>query len=768
MVDWSRSPSRRPQAGHARPATAARPAPTPSLCHPAAAERSAAVTASAPVDRSDPPLAVWGGVECTVNRVGDRVFDQFDRNGHATRLDDLDRFADLGIGTLRTPVLWERVAPDGLARADWAWPDAALDRMRALGTTPIVGLVHHGSGPRATSLVDPAFAGGLASFARAVAERYPHVDAYTPVNEPLTTARFSGLYGHWYPHGRDERTFARALVTQIQATVLAMRAVREVNPAARLVQTEDLGHVWSTAALAGQAAMENERRWLTWDLLCGRVGRDHPMWDLLLSWGIGADELDAFQEHPCPPDVVGVNHYVTSERFLDGRGRAAGGYVDVEAVRALHGGAGGLAPLLANAGRRYGLPLAVTEAHLGCTREEQVRWLAEVWRAADAARAGGADVRAVTVWALLGSFDWDRLLTDPRGRYEPGVFDVRSATPRPTALAGVVRALAAGCAPEHPVLDGPGWWHRDFRLSHPPAVAHRAPATRIDVPAVVGTRTAPRPILIVGSDEALGDAALRLCGIRGLAAQTLVCDETDALAAALAQWQPWAVVDAATGGAGALGAALPAPDARAAACRAALVARAGAALVTFSSDAVFAPGTVPRVETDRPDATSAWGRACAAADDAVQAAHPAALVVRTAPWVSPWARADRFRRGLDVLAAGRPVAAPTGSAVYLVDAVHAALDLLVDGERGLWHLASQDDKSAAGLFRLAAVRAGLDGSRIMPDAVPPRRVRLASIRGTCLPSASEMLEHLFERDAGWSQPETARRGVRRVRLPVPA
>ena len=80
----------------------------------------------------------------------------------------------------------------------------------------------------------------------AVARRYPWVEDYTPVNEPLTTARFSGLYGHWYPHGRDDRTFARALLNQCRAVVLAMRAIRAVNPAARLVQTEDLGRTYST------------------------------------------------------------------------------------------------------------------------------------------------------------------------------------------------------------------------------------------------------------------------------------------------------------------------------------------------------------------------------------------------------------------------------------------------------------------------------------------------------------------------------------------
>ena len=87
-----------------------------------------------------PALEIWGVVECTVNRVGDAYHDQLERSGHAHRLDDLDRFAELGIRALRYPVLWERTAPDGRAR--FAWADARLGRLRELGVRPIVGLVH--------------------------------------------------------------------------------------------------------------------------------------------------------------------------------------------------------------------------------------------------------------------------------------------------------------------------------------------------------------------------------------------------------------------------------------------------------------------------------------------------------------------------------------------------------------------------------------------------------------------------------------------------
>src|SRR4051812_49448356 len=99
-------------------------------------------------------IELWGGVEATVNRVGDRWFDQSIRSGHHDRLDDLDRFASLGVTALRVPVLWERVAPRSLDEPDWRWSDAHLDRLRALGIRPIIGLVHHGSGPAYTSLVD--------------------------------------------------------------------------------------------------------------------------------------------------------------------------------------------------------------------------------------------------------------------------------------------------------------------------------------------------------------------------------------------------------------------------------------------------------------------------------------------------------------------------------------------------------------------------------------------------------------------------------------
>ena len=421
-------------------------------------------------------VELWGGVECTCRRVGDAYSDQLTRSGHRDRLADLDRFAELGLRTLRYPVLWEHVAPDHPDRPDWRWPDERLPRLQALGIEPIVGLVHHGSGPRYTALDQPDFAPGLAHYAGLVAARYPWVRYYTPVNEPLTTARFSGLYGLWYPHGTTDAVFVRLLYHQLLATKLAMQAIRRVNPAAQLVQTEDLGQTHATPDLADQAAFENHRRWLTFDLLSGAVAQHHPLWGYLRHHGLSAAELLAFHHDPLPPDILGINYYATSERFLDDRlghhpGRdprpAAPGhpaYVDVEAVRVADATLAGLEGVLNQAWARYGRPLAVTESHLGCTREEQMRWLHQAWEATNRLRARGVNVRGLTVWSLLGAYDWDNLLTRDGASYESGAFDLRGGQPRPTALCKMVQNLARHGRHEHPVLHGPGWWQRPTRF----------------------------------------------------------------------------------------------------------------------------------------------------------------------------------------------------------------------------------------------------------------------------------------------------------------
>jgi len=60
------------------------------------------------------PLALWGGLECTVARIGDEYRNQIRETGHDGRPGDLDQIAALGLRTLRYPVLLETISPEHL------------------------------------------------------------------------------------------------------------------------------------------------------------------------------------------------------------------------------------------------------------------------------------------------------------------------------------------------------------------------------------------------------------------------------------------------------------------------------------------------------------------------------------------------------------------------------------------------------------------------------------------------------------------------------
>ncbi|PLK25956.1 family 1 glycosylhydrolase [Novosphingobium sp. TH158] len=704
-------------------------------------------------------LQLWGGAECTVNRTHEGYRDQLHRTGHHDRAEDFALLGELGISAYRLPVLWERVAPDGPESCDWTWSDARIDALTNLGIAPIVGLVHHGSGPEHTSLLDPAFASGLARYARQVAERYPGIRDWTPVNEPLTTARFSALYGHWYPHLRDEPQFWLALLNQIDGVRMAMAAIREVIPDARLIQTEDLGRTYATGRLADQAGFDNARRWMSLDLLAGRVLPGHALWDYLCGFGLGS-QLEQLASDPCAPDIIGINHYLTSDRFLDHRterypGHLCGSngrqdYADVCAIRVLSPAPSGLEGALREAWRRYGLPLAVTEVHNGCTRDEQLRWTLEAWSCARRLRQEGMDIRAVTAWALFGSRDWNQLLTAD-GNYEAGAFDTRGNTPRMTALGKLLARIDDGPA-IHPAIQSDGWWRRDIRFHHPqvmrPAPLHRWLSGGNDLQAA-------GELLIVGATGTLGQALAAACRHRNLAHRLVgreVMDLNDAamIGQALDRYRPCAVLNAAgwvrVDDAESEGPACHAANAEGAERLARLCAARGIPTVSFSSDLVFpnCEGQGWR-EGDQPAPLNTYGKSKHRMEQAIARLSGDHLVIRTAAFFSPFDPhnfavhvVESLREATEVQAARDAVVSPT----YVPDLCDAVLDLLIDGETGLWHLSNGEGISWFDFARRIARECGFDeamvhavtGEELGWKAPRPANCTLLSERGSPMPS----------------------------------
>jgi dTDP-4-dehydrorhamnose reductase len=707
---------------------------------------------------------IWGGIECTINRVKNEFHDQLQYSGHYEREGDIDAIVSVGIRKVRYPVLWEKHQPTVQTVIDWSWTESRLNKFKEKGIDVIAGLVHHGSGPAFTNLSDRNFPALLAEYARKVAEKFPWLEYYTPVNEPLTTARFSGLYGIWYPHHNNAKSFMQMLLNELKGTVLAMREIRKINPNAKLVQTEDLGKTYSTLPLRYQAKFENERRWLTYDILCGRFDSNHRLWKYFKKFTLLKEDFQFFLDNPCPPDIFGFNHYLTSERFLDHRthlypevthgGNHRHKYADVEAVRVEVEEETGLEVLLREAWDRYKKPIAITEVHLHCTREEQLRWFKEVWTTANKLKEQQIDLVAITTWAMLGSYGWNKLLTKPGGDYEPGAFNVSGGEPRPTALAKFIREVALNNCSEHHVSEEKGWWRRSSRLIYKPSLG---------AVQMISDHTAP--ILIIGKSGTLGKAFARLCEERCLNYRLLGredCDITSprAIDQVIAHYKPWAIINAA--GFVRVDDAEKESDAcfqsntkgsenLAIACN-----KAGIRLVTFSSDLVFdGMKNKPYTESDPVGPLNVYGESKARSEQAVLKASGDALVIRTSAFFGPWDEYNFVHYVRKALSQYESISVPGDiyiSPTYVPHLVNATLDLLIDEESGIWHLANRGELTWSDLAIEVANRFKLDKSLIRTVnhaemqyiAARPLYTVLTSEKGSLLPSLESALHDYFE------------------------
>ena len=680
----------------------------------------------APADKSIAP-DIWGGIECTINRVGDNYMDQLGLSGYYNREHDLDAIIALGVKTIRFPILWEKHQPSQNNDIDWKWATSQLYKLKENGVTPIIGLLHHGSGPSFTNLLEENFPQLFASYAAKVASQFPWVTFYNPINEPLTTARFSGLYGHWYPHHNNDVSFIRILLNELKAIVLAMAEIRKINPDAKLIQTEDLGKTYSTQLLCYQANFENHRRLLTYDILMGKLDEHHALWNYFLRLGIEEEALLFFINNPCPPNVLGVNYYVTSERYLDENftnyhpathgSNGLHSYADVEAVRVRLKEPHGPVHLLKEIAGRYNMPIAITEMHLHCTREEQLRWLNDIYGAVMKLREQNVNIVAITAWALLGSFCWNTLLTSPNGEYETGAFDISAGYLRPTAIAAMIEKMARQKCFEHPLLKLPGWWLRNSRYFDDDGT-----------PDPVNTLT--QPLMILGENEMVSNEFARQCTDRHIHYCIVERKEIESCNAGylegfIKRYQPWAILNTAgfehvhleekenlryhslnSGGVQKL----------ASVCN-----RLNIKLVSFSVDTVFddfkgyshlgsATNNMERISERTKSYT----------EGLLLEACPSSLVIRCG---SVFIAGDKssfinrilsnLSRGIKVQARGDVMISPT----YLPHLVYASLNLLIDDVRGVWHLANKGCISWFNFATMAANYTGLNTSNIIKTEV---------------------------------------------------
>jgi dTDP-4-dehydrorhamnose reductase len=163
----------------------------------------------------------------------------------------------------------------------------------------------------------------------------------------------------------------------------------------------------------------------------------------------------------------------------------------------------------------------------------------------------------------------------------------------------------------------------------------------------------------------------------------------------------------------------------------------------------------PYTEEDSPSPINFYGRTKAQAEEAVLSTYPDALVVRTSAFFGPWdhynfahAVRQNLHNEVPVHVASDAVVSPT----YVPDLVHATLDLLVDREKGIWHLANDGELSWLDFACEIADRFGLNRKYI--NAIPtaefnfaarrPLYSVLSSSRGILLPRLENALRRYTE------------------------
>jgi len=280
-----------------------------------------------------------------------------------------------------------------------------------------------------------------------------------------------------------------------------------------------------------------------------------------------------------------------------------------------------------------------------------------------------------------------------------------------------------------------------------------------------------QPLLITGATGTLGQAFARICETRGLSYRLLSRREMDIADAssverALATYDPWAVINTAgyvrVDDAESEAEKCLRENAQGAKTLATLCARRGVKLVTFSSDLVFdGKAKAPYVESDVLQPLNVYGRSKAQAEREVLKIMPSALVIRTSAFFGLWDEYNFATIALRHLASGKIFRAACDAVIsptFVPDLVHAALDLLIDGEQGIWHLANQGETSWADFARLAAEAAGFDAGLVEAcstaslQLLAPRPLysALTSERGLLLPSLDHALaRYVQECEVGW-------------------
>lgn len=243
-----------------------------------------------------------GGYECSTHRRLDGVrLDLLKSTGH-------DRYAEQDYNLLKAHAI--NAARDGLrwhlieqrpGNYDWSSFLPMLHAARDTGMQVVWDVCHYGW-PDHIDIWSAEFPRRFAEFAAAVATLVRAETSEAPFYCPINEISF------WAWAGGDTRSIAPAATRRgmelkrqlVRASIAGIRAIRDVDPRARIVTVDPVIHVVPKTPRARKRALQTcEGQYEAWDML---AGKQHP------ELGGSPDCLD----------VMGVNYYSYNQWFLRG------------------------------------------------------------------------------------------------------------------------------------------------------------------------------------------------------------------------------------------------------------------------------------------------------------------------------------------------------------------------------------------------------------------------------------------------------------------
>jgi beta-glucosidase/6-phospho-beta-glucosidase/beta-galactosidase len=338
---------------------------------------------------------ILGGFECSTHRLPDgRRLDLV----HSTRHDEFARkdyrlLQRHGILTARDGLRWHLIERTP-GNYDFTTATEMLEAARDTGMQVIWDLWHYGW-PDDIDIFSPAFVERFTAFAREAAKCISEYDE-TPFISPINEISFfswaageGGIFNPFAQHRGDE--MKRQLV---RASIQAISAMREVNPAIRFFQIDPIINVVPRSQRADDvrnAEAYRQSQFQAWDMITGRTQPELG----------GSDDLI---------DVIGVNYYIHNQFVWQGQ------MIVPSDARYRH-----VSVMLQEVYERYRRPIFVAET--GIEDDTRPAWLRYMCKEVLTAQAAGVPVEGICLYPIVNHPGWD----DDRHCHN-GMFDYADAT----------------------------------------------------------------------------------------------------------------------------------------------------------------------------------------------------------------------------------------------------------------------------------------------------------------------------------------------------